>query len=263
MGQALRDGYRAARLPDDQDRRPHAQGRPPRRSSSACAALADRRHRSDADPRGDPRRRPGARASAPGGAIEALLAAQKAGKIRFIGFTGHKGPAIHLTMLEAAAAHGFTLRHRADAAQRDGRALRQLRAAGAAGARRRRGIGVLGDEAARLGPVPAQRAAREAAGVARRSACATRWACRRRSSSPAASRCAILEQALDAAYGCRPMTRRGSQGAARPHRPRRRQGRVGEVQDLRHVRRHGPQPALARDREALSGGAKSIRCFRA
>ncbi|MGZ3405081.1 MAG: aldo/keto reductase [Polyangia bacterium] len=43
----------------------------------------------------------------PGGAIEALVAAKKAGKLRFIGFTGHKDPAIHLHMLETAAAHGF------------------------------------------------------------------------------------------------------------------------------------------------------------
>ncbi|MCU1278843.1 MAG: Nucleoside-diphosphate-sugar epimerase [bacterium] len=43
----------------------------------------------------------------PGGAIEALVAAKKAGKLRFIGFTGHKDPAIHLHMLETAAKHGF------------------------------------------------------------------------------------------------------------------------------------------------------------
>jgi aryl-alcohol dehydrogenase-like predicted oxidoreductase len=36
---------------------------------------------------------------APGGAAEALLDAKKQGKVRFIGFTGHKDPAIHLRML--------------------------------------------------------------------------------------------------------------------------------------------------------------------
>jgi aryl-alcohol dehydrogenase-like predicted oxidoreductase len=41
------------------------------------------------------------------GPLEALLAAKKAGKIRFIGFTGHKDPAVHLRMLEVAAAHKF------------------------------------------------------------------------------------------------------------------------------------------------------------
>ncbi|HVV16312.1 MAG TPA: aldo/keto reductase [Polyangia bacterium] len=44
----------------------------------------------------------------PDGAIEALVAARKAGKIRFIGFTGHKSPEIHLKMLAAADAHKFT-----------------------------------------------------------------------------------------------------------------------------------------------------------
>jgi predicted aldo/keto reductase-like oxidoreductase len=44
---------------------------------------------------------------APGGCMEALLAARQAGKIRYIGFTGHKSPAIHLKMFETAARHQF------------------------------------------------------------------------------------------------------------------------------------------------------------
>jgi len=44
----------------------------------------------------------------PGGAMEAVQAAKKAGKIRYIGFTGHKSPDIHLKMLATAAAHSFT-----------------------------------------------------------------------------------------------------------------------------------------------------------
>ena len=36
---------------------------------------------------------------APGGAAEALLEAKKQGKVRLIGFTGHKDPSIHLKML--------------------------------------------------------------------------------------------------------------------------------------------------------------------
>jgi aryl-alcohol dehydrogenase-like predicted oxidoreductase len=40
---------------------------------------------------------------APGGAVEALLEAKRQGKVRFVGFTGHKDPAIHLKML----AHKF------------------------------------------------------------------------------------------------------------------------------------------------------------
>lgn len=45
---------------------------------------------------------------AEGGGMEAVLAAKKAGKLRYIGFTGHKSPDIHLKMLETAFAHDFT-----------------------------------------------------------------------------------------------------------------------------------------------------------
>jgi len=41
------------------------------------------------------------------GPLEAVQEAKKAGKIRFIGFTGHKDPDIHLRMLEVAAKHNF------------------------------------------------------------------------------------------------------------------------------------------------------------
>ena len=44
---------------------------------------------------------------APDGPLEALMEAKKAGKIRYIGFTGHKDPAVHLRMLEVAGQHGF------------------------------------------------------------------------------------------------------------------------------------------------------------
>ncbi len=44
---------------------------------------------------------------APGGGMEAMLAARKAGKLRFIGFTGHKDPLVHLRMLEVARRHQF------------------------------------------------------------------------------------------------------------------------------------------------------------
>lgn len=36
----------------------------------------------------------------PNGAAEALVQAKKAGKVRFVGFTGHKDPQIHLAMLD-------------------------------------------------------------------------------------------------------------------------------------------------------------------
>ena len=47
------------------------------------------------------------RVFAPGAGMEAVVEAQKAGKVRYIGFTGHKSPDIHLKMLETADAHQF------------------------------------------------------------------------------------------------------------------------------------------------------------
>src|ERR1700746_2721187 len=47
------------------------------------------------------------RVFAEGGGMEAALEAKKAGKVRFIGFTGHKSPDIHLKMLATASKHGF------------------------------------------------------------------------------------------------------------------------------------------------------------
>ena len=41
------------------------------------------------------------------GANAALLEARAAGKLRYIGFTGHKDPRVHLRMLEVAGEHGF------------------------------------------------------------------------------------------------------------------------------------------------------------
>jgi predicted aldo/keto reductase-like oxidoreductase len=44
---------------------------------------------------------------AEGGAMEAMLDAKKAGKLRYIGFTGHKDPYVHLRMLDHARKHDF------------------------------------------------------------------------------------------------------------------------------------------------------------
>jgi len=41
------------------------------------------------------------------GAFEAMMGAQKAGKVRYIGFTGHKDPFVHLRMLDLARKHKF------------------------------------------------------------------------------------------------------------------------------------------------------------
>jgi predicted aldo/keto reductase-like oxidoreductase len=45
---------------------------------------------------------------APGGALETVLKARDGGKLRYIGFTGHKSPYIHKHMLEVADQHKFT-----------------------------------------------------------------------------------------------------------------------------------------------------------
>jgi len=44
---------------------------------------------------------------AAGGALEAAVKARDQGKIRYIGFTGHKDPIVLLRMLEMAQKHGF------------------------------------------------------------------------------------------------------------------------------------------------------------
>jgi aryl-alcohol dehydrogenase-like predicted oxidoreductase len=46
---------------------------------------------------------------APGGGMEAVVEAREKGKVRYIGFTGHKSPDIHLKMLGTAFAQNFTL----------------------------------------------------------------------------------------------------------------------------------------------------------
>ena len=106
MGKALRDGYR---------QKAFLMTKIDGRNKNAAAAQLDESLRRlqtdridllqfhevirDSDPD---------RIFAGGGAMEVALKAKKAGKIRFIGFTGHKSPDIHLKMLAAAAQHGFT-----------------------------------------------------------------------------------------------------------------------------------------------------------
>ncbi len=57
--------------------------------------------------RGDPIRRRGIGSRRGRRDVEAFVAARQAGKIRFIGFTGHKDPAVHLHMLDTARLHRF------------------------------------------------------------------------------------------------------------------------------------------------------------
>lgn len=105
MGKALRDGYRRkAFLMTKIDGRTKESANAQLEESLKrlqtdhldLLQLHEIIRRSDAD-----------RSFAPGGALEAVVEAQRAGKVRHIGFTGHKSPDIHLHMLEVAAAHGF------------------------------------------------------------------------------------------------------------------------------------------------------------
>jgi aryl-alcohol dehydrogenase-like predicted oxidoreductase len=105
MGRALRDGYRArAFLMTKIDGRTKAAAA--RQIDESLANLGveqvDLMQLHEVIRADDP-----PRTFEPGGAIEALLEAREAGKVRFLGFTGHKSPAIHLAMLDAARAHGF------------------------------------------------------------------------------------------------------------------------------------------------------------
>jgi aryl-alcohol dehydrogenase-like predicted oxidoreductase len=105
MGKALRDGYR---------QKAFLMTKIDGRSKTAAVAQLDESLRRlqadridllqfhevirDSDPD---------RVFAEGGAMEAVLEARKTGKVRLIGFTGHKSPDIHLKMLATASRHGF------------------------------------------------------------------------------------------------------------------------------------------------------------
>ncbi len=105
MGKALRDGYRERAFLmtkiDGRDRR------------TAASQIAESLRRLDTDRidllqfheiihADDPER-----VFAEDGALEAALEARDKGKIRYIGFTGHKSPDIHMKMLDAADRHRF------------------------------------------------------------------------------------------------------------------------------------------------------------
>ncbi|XHR27016.1 MAG: aldo/keto reductase [Chthoniobacteraceae bacterium] len=106
MGKALRDGYRAkAFLMTKIDGRTKASAAAQieeslRRLQTDCVDLMQFHEVIHPD---DPER-----IFAPGGALEAVLEARQAGKLRFIGFTGHKSPEVLLLMLQRAAQSGFS-----------------------------------------------------------------------------------------------------------------------------------------------------------
>jgi aryl-alcohol dehydrogenase-like predicted oxidoreductase len=105
MGKALRDGYRQRAFLmtkiDGRDKRTAARqiDESLRRLQTDRVDLLQHHEvirMDDAD-----------RIFAAGGAMEAVLQAKRAGKVRYIGFTGHKSPEIHLKTLATAASHRF------------------------------------------------------------------------------------------------------------------------------------------------------------
>jgi len=106
MGKALRDGYRKkAFLMTKIDGRSKSEARRQldeslRRLQTDCIDLVQHHEVLRFE---DPHRIFDAE-----GAQAALLEARQAGKLRFIGFTGHKDPRIHLHTLDVAKEHGFT-----------------------------------------------------------------------------------------------------------------------------------------------------------
>jgi predicted aldo/keto reductase-like oxidoreductase len=105
MGKALRDGYRAkAFLMTKLD------GRTAKSTNDQLEQSLQRLQTDVIDlvqiheviRKDDPER-----CFAKGGSIEALVAARKAGKLSFIGYTGHKDPDIHKHMLDVARQNGF------------------------------------------------------------------------------------------------------------------------------------------------------------
>jgi uncharacterized protein len=106
MGKALRDGYRQKAFLmtkiDGQTRKAAAQQLDEslrRLQTDHIDLLQFHEVIRDGDP---------TRIFAEGGGMEVVTEARKQGKVRYIGFTGHKSPDIHLKMLEVAFAHGFT-----------------------------------------------------------------------------------------------------------------------------------------------------------
>src|ERR1700746_413631 len=106
MGKALRDGYRKKTFLmtkiDGQTKKaatPQLEESLRRLQTDHIDLLQFHEVIRDGDP---------ARIFGEGGGMEAVLEARKQGKVRYIGFTGHKSPDIHFKMLETGFAHGFT-----------------------------------------------------------------------------------------------------------------------------------------------------------
>ncbi len=190
----------------------------------------------------------------PSGAIEALEAARKAGKIRFVGFTGHKSPDIHLKMLATARAHDYHF----DTVQLPVNVMdSHYRSFG-----RHVVPELVKDEIGVLGMKPL------GSGLFLRSApmvdhAVTPTECLHYAMSQPTSvvitgcdTLGILMQGIDAAYRWHPMNEPEKQRGARAHGRGRGAWRVGKVQDHGGVRRNGSAPVVARDRVAAEVSGK-------
>jgi predicted aldo/keto reductase-like oxidoreductase len=106
MGKALRDGYRQKvflMTKIDGQTRPAAEKQLEESLRRLQTDTIDLVQFHEVVRMGDPDRIFG-----PNGSFETLVAAKKAGKIRYIGFTGHRDPDIHLKMLNKGFENGFT-----------------------------------------------------------------------------------------------------------------------------------------------------------
>ncbi len=176
---------------------------------------------------------------APGGAIEAAIAARQAGKLRYIGFTGHKDPAVHLRMLETAQKHSFhfdTVQMPINVMDAHFRSFTHQVMPVAL----KQGIGVLamktfGDsfilKSNTVQPMEAlhygltQPISVLITGI---------------------NNTQLLDQALEAARTFKPMTSRRGQSPARPHSSGRRRRQLRALQDHLALRRHRTQSEVVR-----------------
>ena len=181
------------------------------------------------------------------GAHAALADAQRAGKIRYIGFTGHKDPRIHLYMLEVAKERGIKF----DAVQMPlnvmdahYRSFEQLVLPELV----KQDIGVLGMKSMANGLILKS-------GVVSALEC-LQYALRLPVSVliTGIDTMEILDQAFTAVKTYQSLTRRGHQGAAREDGASRRARRIRVVQDHVRVRRHGAESRLARRRARAHPG---------
>src|SRR5438093_11683629 len=105
MGKALKDGYRQkVFLMDKIDGRTKAEAA---RQIDTCLQRLQTDHIDLMQFHEVIRLEDPDRIFAEGGAFEAMVEARRSGKIRYIGFTGHKDPFVHLRMLDIAVANKF------------------------------------------------------------------------------------------------------------------------------------------------------------